>query len=164
MSLMARVHLASQRHPHRAHRNVSNTKHQHRSLTPLKSLCTKRSTDYTPSQLRPRRIDFNINVSSPSTPSTSSSIFIRGGVGPSTDSHGNVMAEFAATPLPLNRVPTRRTSRDSKVTNPSRRYLARGLRSNSQGTNRSHSYNTCKNDTLFVVGDFTCNSRLKRSI
>ena len=50
------------------------------TLTPLKPLRSKRPTSNTLSpQLRPRRIDFNINTPSPSTPLTSSSIFIRGG-------------------------------------------------------------------------------------
>lgn len=61
--------------------------------------------------------------------------------GPSSDSHGN-MVDNAATPLPLNRVPTRRTLRDSKAKTPSKRYQARAICSNSLGTNRSQRYNT----------------------
>ena len=83
------------------------------TLSPITSTRSKRPTSHTlPSQLRPRRIDFNVNNPSPSTPSTSSSIFIRGGTGPSI-----------ATPSTST-------------------YLARALRSNSRGTNRSHRYNT----------------------
>ena len=73
-------------------------------------------------------------------PSTPSSIFIKGGVSPPTDIHGN-MLDTAAKPMPLNRVPPRRTSRESK-SNPSKHYFGRGLCSNFLGTNRSHRYNT----------------------
>eukprot|EP01048_Picozoa_sp_COSAG05_P001185 COSAG05_NODE_38_length_27626_cov_78.614306_28_plen_164_part_00 len=83
------------------------------TLSPLTSSCSKRPTSHAlPPQPRPRRIDFNANITSTPTPSTSSTIFVRGGNGPSI-----------ATPSTST-------------------YLARALRSNSQGTIRSHRYNT----------------------